>query len=125
MPPSGFKQDAINGLLVFVEECYKIVTDTYKASGLPEDTVLANAMGDLEKLAENATTIGVSQRGVEGLALFMQYNFRDLREELRIGKKDPEQALATEMLHIGTYLERFKLPADIEAMKPTVALSVK
>lgn len=122
MPPSGFKQDSIKGLLVFVEECYKTVIDTYKTSGLPEDVVLANAMSDLERLAENATTIGVSQRGVDGLATFMRYNFRDLREELRTGKKNPEQALETELLHIGVYLERFKLPADIEAMKPSASL---
>ena len=121
MPPSGFKQDAINGLLTFVEECYKTVNETYTVTGISEDAVLAQAMGDLERLAANATTIGVSPRAVQGLATFMQLNYRDLCEELRVGKKDPEQALATEMLHIGTYLERFKLPTDIEAMKPVAS----
>ncbi len=31
MPPSGFSQKAVNGLLIFVQECYKDLLEEMKA----------------------------------------------------------------------------------------------
>ena len=117
MPPSGFKHDAVCGLLEFVRDCYEDTLRRYNETELTEDEVLSRSMEALEDLARVGTDFGVSQRGVSGLARFMQYNFRDLRSEIASGKKPEGAALATEILHISEYLTRFSLPADIEALK--------
>ena len=40
MPPSGFSQEAVNGLLVFVRSAYENTLDRYKEQNLREREVL-------------------------------------------------------------------------------------
>ncbi|MEK6888506.1 MAG: hypothetical protein AABW80_00175 [Nanoarchaeota archaeon] len=40
MPPSGFSQDAINGLLVFVRDNYQRTLDKYRSQDLTEERTL-------------------------------------------------------------------------------------
>ena len=108
MPPSGFTQDAINGLLVFVEECYNRVLDRYDGS-MTEPEILEEAMGELETLAKEARSLGVSEHGIRGLADFMRYNFMDVVEAIRTGVKPEGYAVRKELEDIRGYLGSFTI----------------
>lgn len=114
MPPSGFSQKAINGLLVFVEDSYRSVLDRYKGQDLSEKNILEKARSDLEKRVELATKnlSGdgiISAQAIAGLKDFMTTNFYDLVQEINSGKKEEGYAMQTEIEHIGRYLKNFHI----------------
>ena len=114
MPPSGFNQNAINGLLLGVAESY--VTASKKYDGLSETEKLAKACGDLENTVDSlATVLGISQEGARGYITFITENFRDLTKEIYAGKDKYDrsviegQAIQKELAQINLYLKEFKL----------------
>ncbi|MDP3882219.1 MAG: hypothetical protein Q8Q31_05070 [Nanoarchaeota archaeon] len=112
MPPSGFSQPAINGLLAFVRDSYANTLQRYQGRDLSEEQVLRESIGYLENhVAQSAQHLNgfVSPEGVKGLQQFVTTNFLDLIAELKLGKKVEGKAMQTELEHIGTYLAQFKL----------------
>ncbi|MDO8460197.1 MAG: hypothetical protein Q7S74_03750 [Nanoarchaeota archaeon] len=113
MPPSGFSQEAINGLLTFVRSTYENTLDRYKYKNLPEREKLQASIGYLEGVVKSTAPLAlngtVSCEGIEGLAKFVSVNFRDLIAEISVGKKKEGEAIQTELTHIGSYLSQFKL----------------
>lgn len=113
MPPSGFSQDAINGLLTFVRSTYENTLDRYRDKNLSEREHLEASVGYLEGVVKSTAPLAlngtVSREGIEGLAKFVSVNFRDLITEINVGKKKEGEAVQTELTHIGSYLAQFKL----------------
>ena len=113
MPPSGFSQDAINGLLTFVRSIYENTLDRYKDKNLSEREHLEASVGYLEGVVKSTAPLAlngtVSREGIEGLAVFVSTNYRDLVREIQVGKKEEGKAMQTEIDHIGNYLAQFKL----------------
>lgn len=113
MPPSGFSQDAINGLLVFVRDSYENTLAKYRGRDLTEEATLHESIGYLEgRVAQSANLAldgTVSPEGLRGLQQFVSHNFRDLIREMHEGKKTEGQAMQTEIENIGQYLKGFKL----------------
>ena len=113
MPPSGFSQDAINGLLAFVRDAYQNTLERYKGQNLSEEQVLQESIGYLEGVVRTTAPFAVkgtvSAEGIKGLARFGSTNYRDLIREIHEGKKEEGKAMQTEIDHIETYLIQFKL----------------
>lgn len=113
MPPSGFSQIAINGLLTFVRSAYENTLERYRGRDLSEETVLNDSIGYLDGIVRTsaplATNGTVSREGIEGLATFVTTNYKDLIAEIHIGKKTEGIAMKTEIEHISGYLEKFKI----------------
>ena len=113
MPPSGFSQEAINGLLDFVRDSYKNTLDKYAGEDFSEERVLNNSITYLNNLVKKAVPISldgtISKEGIKGLQKFVSINFKDLIAEIHQGKKQEGQAMQTEIEHISDYLIRFKL----------------
>ncbi len=112
MPPSGFSQPAINGLLVFVKETYASTLERYKSRNLSEEQVLKEIIEHLEsQIEKSAKVLGetISQEGIKGLQEFVTTNFQDLIAEIHSGKKTEGRAMQTEIENIGAYLAQFKL----------------
>lgn len=113
MPPSGFSQDAINGLLVFIRDNYQNTLTKYKGRDLSEENTLEDSIRYLNTLVEQSTPVAldgtVSREGIKGLQQFVSTNFKDLIKEIHIGKKEEGKAMQTEIDHISTYLAKFKL----------------
>ena len=113
MPPSGFSQEAINGLLTFVRAVYENTLERYKPKDLSEREHLQESIGYLEgvviSIAPLAVNGTVSREGIEGLATFVAINYRDLIAEINQGKKSEGQAIQAELSNISRYLAQFKL----------------
>ena len=113
MPPSGFSQDAINGLLVFVRDSYRRTLERYKDKDITEERTLNDSIAYLDKLvaqsAPKALDGTVSGEGIRGLQQFVATNFRDLIKEIHVGKKQEGHAMQAEIDSIGRYLAEFKL----------------
>ncbi len=114
MPPSGFSQDAINGLLTFVKSTYENTLDRYRDKNhLSEREHLEASIGYLEGVVKSSAPLAlngtVSREGLDGLATFVSTNFRDLISEINTGKKKEGQAMQAELTNIGNYLAQFKL----------------
>lgn len=112
MPPSGFNQKAINGLLKFVNASYQVVLGEYKDSDLSESKFLEESAGRLEEIAKQAAQAILpkfSPEGVLGLATFVSENYRDLVREVRVGKKPEGYAVQTELEHIRLFLSKFEI----------------
>ena len=113
MPPSGFSQDAINGLLTFVRSTYENTLDRYKDKNLSEREHLEASIGYLEGVVKSTAPLAlngtVSREGIEGLAKFVSVNFRDLITEINVGKKKEGESMQTEITRISSYLAQFKL----------------
>ena len=109
MPPSGFSQDAIRGLLVFVRELYQRTLEKYSGKNLTEERILSESISHLDKLVEDSVPKGLSYEGLMGLRKFVSSNFRDLIREIHEGKKEEGYAMQKEIKNIGDYLSRFKL----------------
>ena len=75
MPPSGFSQEAINGLLTFVSDTYRNTLDKYKGQDMSEETVLNASIKYLNGLVEKAVPISldetISKEGLKGLQKFV------------------------------------------------------
>ena len=113
MPPSGFSQRAINGLLEFVEDAYKNTFDCYRGRDLAEESILRESIvylgGLVEKSAPLALDGTISERGIQWLRTFVTTNYEDLIREIHTGKKREGSAIRTEIESIRGYLQRFKI----------------
>lgn len=113
MPPSGFSQEAINGLLTFVRATYENTLDRYRNKNLSEKEHLEGSIGYLEGIVKSTAPLAVngtvSREGIEGLARFVTTNYKDLIAEITQGKKKEGEAIQTELANIGKYLAQFKL----------------
>ena len=113
MPPSGFTQEAINGLLVFVRDAYQNTLERYRGQDLTEESILNDSIqyldGVVSRSAPLATDGTVSEEGVRGLQRFVATNYKDLISEIHVGKKQEGQAMQAEIDHIGRYLEQFRI----------------
>lgn len=113
MPPSGFSQEAINGLLTFVKSVYESTLDKYKDKNLSEREHLEESIGYLEDMVKSTASLSVdgtvSREGIEGLAKFVSANYRDLITEIVQCKKTEGEAISTEIANISKYLAGFKL----------------
>lgn len=113
MPPSGFSQQAINGLLAFVRSTYENTLERYRDKNLSEREHLEASIGYLEGVVKSTAPLSlngtVSREGIEGLATFVSTNFRDLIAEISSGKKKEGEAVQVELRNIGDYLAQFKL----------------
>jgi len=113
MPPSGFSQDAINGLLTFVRATYENTLERYKVKGLSEKEHLQESRGYLEGVVRSTALLAlngtVSREGIEGLVTFVSTNYRDLIAEINQGKKKEGEAISLELDHIGRHLAKFKI----------------
>jgi len=113
MPPSGFSQDAINGLLTFVRNAYENTLARYEDKDLTEEDTLRDSISYLDGLVETSAPVAldgtVTREGIKGLQQFVSTNYLDLIAEIHQGKKTEGQAMQAEIEHIGSYLERFKI----------------
>ena len=113
MPPSGFSQEAINGLLVFVKDSYEKTLERYSSSSLSERDKLKDAGQYLDKLVQRGITARfddtISPEGVKGLVTFLSVNFEDLINEINIGKKMEGEAMQVEINDISRYLKQFTI----------------
>jgi|GEM_PF-3421189 len=112
MPPSGFNQNAINGLLVFVRDAYSNTLKQYSGKNISEKEFLEQSSKYLENIVRKSTAplqSLVSQEGLNGLVTFCTENYRDLIKEIQVGKKPEGQAMQYEIEHISIYLKNFKL----------------
>ena len=110
MPPSGFSQKAVNGLLEFVKAAYKDAK--VKNSG-----AIINEKDFLEDLAERLKSYPqvISQEGIRGLAIFMTECYKDLAKEINVGSDKygrsviDGNAIDKEISRIGNYLLEFTI----------------
>ena len=113
MPPSGFSEETVNGLLEFVSDSYERAGRVYRKTSGSEQEKLAKSIAYLEdrtrRTAEVALDGRISEKGVKGLVTFVTGNFKDLRKEIQQGKKREGYALKTEIESIGSYLSKFKI----------------
>ena len=113
MPPSGFSQPAINGLLTFVRDAYVNTLDKYRGRDLSEEAALKESISYLEGYVERSVGCAVdgtvSREGIKGLQAFVTTNFIDLIQEIHDGKKQKGKAMEAEIQNIGDYLIKFKL----------------
>ncbi|MFA5173586.1 MAG: hypothetical protein WC438_00205 [Candidatus Pacearchaeota archaeon] len=113
MPPSGFSQEAINGLLDFVGDIYNNTLTKYKGQNLSEERFLNQSIEYLNSIVEKSIPIAldgiVSELGIKGLQAFVSINFKDLINEIHQGKKSEGEAMQTEIKHIDSYLSKFKI----------------
>ena len=118
MPPSGFNQKAINGLLEFIRANYVNAQNEYKGEKLPEDQVLQLLVQKMEnevyKLSDNQFP-EIEQKGIQGITIFVTECFKDLVSEIRAGEDKygravtNGQAIDKELKQIGDYLLQFNI----------------
>lgn len=53
MPPSGFSQKAINGLLLFVEACYEALLQEIKEGKKPEGEAIKQELDSIRYYLKN------------------------------------------------------------------------
>ena len=120
MPPSGFNQKAINGLLKFVEANYELVADQYSEANLSEQEFLEKTSEELEAqvrstLTERFPDSARLNGGVEGLTTFVVECYRDLAQEIISGRDKYNRsvvdgkAIQKELSQIRSYLSEFRL----------------
>ncbi|MAG45553.1 MAG: hypothetical protein CMH63_02145 [Nanoarchaeota archaeon] len=120
MPPSGFSQKAINGLLGFVRANYEVVAERYRDELLTEQEFLERTSDDLENQVKTVLTerFPESERlngGVQGLTTFVVECYKDLAQEIVSGQDKHDRpvidgkAIQKELDQIGTYLTDFKI----------------
>lgn len=120
MPPSGFSQKAINGLLDFVRANYETIAEQYSGTNLSEQEFLEKTSDELERqvssvLAERFPNSERLNGGIQGLTTFVSECYRDLAQEIKTGQdkyKRPVidgKAIQKELKQIRDYLEQFKI----------------
>jgi len=103
MPPSGFSQEAINGLLDFVKAMYQDVKAKNSGTSLTEEDFLKSCPQK------------ISQEGMRGLAIFMAECYKDLAKEINVGKDKygrpvvDGKAIDKEINQIENYLLEFTI----------------
>jgi len=120
MPPSGFSQKAINGLLEFVKASYESTLSQHKVNGKGnEREFLIRKSRDLKqsvlKTVKQNTPLEISKAGTQGIVTFVTSCYEDLAEEIQDGKDKYNRpvingnAMQKEISQIGSYLKEFKL----------------
>ena len=116
MPPSGFSQEAVNGLLDFVKDNYQLTLKRCNGRNLTEEQILQESMNHLKEMSGKSSSIAlgetVSEKGINGLRIFVSANWKDLIREIKEGKKEQGRAMQQEIEDIGDYLSKFKLEED-------------
>ena len=111
MPPSGFSQKAINGLLEFVKSCYQTTLRKYKGQNLSELKVLEDSISFFESVVQESVKkslpIRIPAQGIQGLMTFISENYKDLVKDIEKSEKPEGYAMQAELEHISTYLSRF------------------
>ena len=118
MPPSGFSQKAINGLLKFVKANYESTLSKYNGNG-KESEFLITSVNDWERKAKKTvqqnTPLEISEEGTQGIVTFITSCYEDLIEEIEVGKDKHNRsvidgkAMQKEIGQIGAYLEEFTI----------------
>jgi hypothetical protein len=109
MPPSGFNQKAINGLLLYVQNNYQRLLNTQKLNNLEETAFLEDTISELE------LNIDKTEPSSAGLKIFIIECYKDLAREIYAGADKynrPVQAgkaLQKEIDQIREYLTSFKI----------------
>ena len=120
MPPSGFSQKAINGLLEFVRASYKATLLEFNSGRTQsEKSFLRENINSLkERLREvfnNNMPLEIDESGINGLVVFITTCYEDLIEEIMTGQDIhgriviDGQAMNKEILQIGSYLKSFTI----------------
>ena len=120
MPPSGFNQKAINGLLEFVRANYETIADKYSGESLLEQEFLEKTSSELENQVRTVLTerFPCSERlngGVQGLTTFVVECYRDLAKDIIAGQDKYQrpvidgEAIQKELGQIKNYLEQFRI----------------
>ena len=132
MPPSGFSQKAINGLLEFVKGNYEVALDTHetlqeshqesylkeKQSPSEEQTLtmkINKLNWHMENYSKMALGMNINKKALKGLQTFVRENFKDLIKEIHEGKDKQGrpvtegQAIQKEITQIREYLEKFEI----------------
>ena len=110
MPPSGFSQNAVNGLLEFVKAAYQDVKAKHSGTSLTEEEFLKDFAERLNSCPQK-----ISPEGMKGLAVFMAECYKDLAKEISIGKDKygrpvvDGKAINKEINQIGNYLLEFTI----------------
>ena len=110
MPPSGFSQEAVNGLLEFVKAAYHDVKVKHSETSLTEEDFLKDFAERLKSCPQK-----ISQQGMVGLVVFMAECYKDLAKEINVGKDKygrpvvDGKAIDKEISQIGNYLLEFKI----------------
>jgi len=111
MPPSGFSQKAINGLLQFIKAGYEDAKTKHNGTSLSEGVFLRNFAKELE----NKCPQNISEEGIKGLAIFMAECYKDLANEIKVGQDVhgrsviEGRAIDKELNQIGNHLIEFTL----------------
>ena len=119
MPPSGFSQEAINGLLLFVEVNYQRTLNNYQGD-TSEKKFLVQSASELEQ--QVIDIVGTAfpesdqmQQGITGLATFVTECYRDLASEIEKGEDKYQRevidgkAIQKELDQIRSYLSKFTI----------------
>ena len=120
MPPSGFSQKAINGLLEFVKANYQNLAEKYSQANFSEQKFLEKISNEIEKQIQEALVkIFQNQellnKGIKGLMTFVIECFRDLSKEIEAGQDKYQRpvvdgkAIQKEINQIKEYLEKFEI----------------
>jgi len=120
MPPSGFSQKAINGLLEFIRANYETIAEQYSKTDLSEQEFLEKTSDELEKqvrgvLAERFPNSERLNGGIQGLITFIIECYRDLAREIATGQDKYQRpvidgkAIEKELNQIGDYLKKFTI----------------
>ena len=116
MPPSGFSQKAINGLLKFVKSNYQTIAEEYNGK-LTEKEFLKETSNKLEYrvLSFKEDLNGISKEGMQGLTTFVVECYKDLAKEISDGHDKYSRpvidgkAIQKELNQIGDYLKKFTI----------------
>ena len=110
MPPSGFSQKAVNGLLEFVKAAYQDVQNKHSGTSLTEKEFLEDFAKRLKSCRQEISSVGM-----KGLATFMAECYRDLAKEISDGRDKygrpviEGKAIDKEVNQIGNYLLEFTI----------------
>ena len=107
MPPSGFSQKAVNGLLEFVRDNYVAALKERDKSSLSEDEFLS--------VTAESMMVGFPKESHKGLIVFISECFKDLKKDIEVGEDKHGRevvngrAIEKELNQIGEYLEKFTI----------------
>ena len=120
MPPSGFSQKAINGLLEFIKASYQATLLEYDPIKEESEIEFLNMSVGLLEQKVNRTIrehmpLQLSEEGVRGMVTFVSTCYKDLVEEIYAGedrynrKVIDGKAMKKEISQIGDYLKDFTI----------------
>ena len=120
MPPSGFSQKAINGLLEFVKANYQATLRPYDAqvTKQSESDFLRETVGALEQRVKQMmeqSPLRIGEEGIRGITTFVTSCYEDLVHEIYAGHDKRNRpivdgkAIQRELDQIGAYLKDFKI----------------